>query len=62
MCGHGFKVHHPKTLQALYCTFSLTEENICLVTTTPLIIRIITIFLNTVLSFLLNIVIMQVSS
>ena len=50
-----------KLFRLFYCTFSLTEENLCLVTATPLIIRIITILLNTVLSFLLNITIMHIS-
>ena len=43
-----------KLFRFFYCTFSLTEKNICMVTTTPLIIWIITGFLNIILSFLLN--------
>ena len=32
-----------KLFRLFYCTFSLTKENLCMVTATPLIIRIITI-------------------
>ena len=50
-----------KLFSLFYCTFSLTEENLFRVNATPLIIRLITIFLNIVLSFLLNMSIMHIS-
>ena len=62
MCGYGFIVYHPETLQALLLHIFLNQgKSFFLATTTPLIIRIITIFLNTVLSFLLNMSIMLIS-
>ena len=61
MCGHGFVVHDRETLQALLLHLFLNQE-IFLVTSTPLIIRIITRFMNASLIFLLNMSIMNVSS